>query len=205
MSNDLNLLRLDRSHVKTVATMLARVFWNYPISTYAYPDELVRERYLPRFFQYILYYCIRYGEVYATSSEIEGIAAWLPSDKFPVTVWKSLRSVPLSVFLNLDISSRRRMKPVGDYIDSTHLRLASFPHWFLQVIGVDPANQGKGYARKLLSPMLARIDNEGLPCYLETHDQKDVPIYEHFGFKVMENSTVTGTNLTNWSMLRELR
>ena len=97
------------------------------------------------------------------------------------------------------------MKPVGDYIDSTHLRLAPFQHWFLQIIGVDPAHQGKGYAGKLLNPMLARIDNEGLPCYLETHDQKDVSLYEHFGFKVIEESTVTGTSLTNWSMLREVQ
>jgi len=72
----------------------------------------------------------------------------------------------------------------------------------LQVIGVDPQFQGKGYAGKLLEPMLARIDEEGLSCYLETQDEADVRLYEHFGFKVIEKSTIPETNLTNWAMLR---
>jgi hypothetical protein len=51
--------------------------------------------------------------------------------------------------------------------------------------------------------MLARIDEEGLPCYLETMDPNDVPLYKHFGFKVVDESTVPATSLTNWAMLRD--
>ncbi|MFH1626439.1 MAG: GNAT family N-acetyltransferase, partial [Pseudomonadota bacterium] len=81
--------------------------------------------------------------------------------------------------------------------------LVSFKHWYLWIVGVEPQSQGKGYASKLLRPMLTRIDKDGLPCYLETLDERNVPIYEHLGFKVVDESTVPNTSITNWAMLRE--
>ena len=95
------------------------------------------------------------------------------------------------------------MRYTGEYIDTVHKRLAPFKHWFLQTIGVDPQFKGKGYAGKLLHAMFTRIDEEGLPCYLETLDETNVRLYEHFGFKVIEKSTIPETKLTNWAMLRE--
>ena len=95
------------------------------------------------------------------------------------------------------------MRLLGEHIDAIHKRLAPFRHWFLQAIGVDPRFQGKGYAGKLLRPMFSRIDAEGLPCYLETLDETNVLLYEHFGFRVVEKSTVPETELTSWAMLRK--
>lgn len=86
-----------------------------------------------------------------------------------------------------------------------HKRLAPFKHWFLQAIGVDPQSKGKGYAGKLLHPMFARIDEEGLPCYLETLDETNVPLYEHFGFRMAEKSAIPETKLTNRAMLRKFQ
>ncbi|MFC1919993.1 GNAT family N-acetyltransferase [Chloroflexota bacterium] len=203
MNSDLtDLLRLYKPHIKSATEVLTRAFWAYPVSTYAYSDEQLRDKRLPYFFQYVLHYCIKYGEVYATSANYEGIGLWLPSDKYPMTIWRTLRSVPFSGVLNLGRESGRRMKAFGDYVDSVHAQQAPFPHWFLQTISVDPDHQGKGYASSLLRPILARIDEEGLPCYLETLDKQDVSIYEHFGFKVVHESIVPKTELTNWAMLR---
>ena len=115
---------------------------------------------------------------------------------------KLLRSVPMPVFFGLGWESGQRMKSFGDYIDGVHKRLTPYKHWFLQTIAVDPQFQGKGYAGKLLRPMLARMDEECLPCYLETIDEENVSLYEHFGFKVVDKSAVPKTNLTNWAMLR---
>jgi len=53
--------------------------------------------------------------------------------------------------------------------------------------------------------MFARIDEEGLPCYLETLNEANVPLYEHFGFRVLEKSIIPETKLTNWAMLREVQ
>ena len=133
---------------------------------------------------------------------MEGIAIWLPSANYPMTFLRLLRSVPLPVFLGLGWESGQEMKSFGDYIDSVHKRLIPYKHWFLQTIAVDPQFQGKGYAGKLLGPMLTRMDEECLPCYLETIDEANVSLYEHFGFEVVDKSEVPNTNLTNWAMVR---
>jgi len=204
MTTDLqDLFRLNKAQVKPAAEVLARAFWDFPVSTYAYPDELIREKRLPYFFSIDLHYCLRYGEAYATSSRLEGVAAWLPSNHFPMTVWKILRSVPLSIFFNLRLDNAHKMKAFADYVDGVHKRLAPFRHWYLHIIGVAPHHQGKGYAGKLLRPMLARIDKQGLPCFLETVDERDVAIYKHFGFNVVDESIVPATGITSWAMLRQ--
>ena len=97
------------------------------------------------------------------------------------------------------------MKFIGEYIDSVHMRLAPFKHWYLCILGVDPRFQGKGYAGKMVRAMLARIDKEGVPCFLETMTEKNVSIYEHLGFRVLEKSAIPKTNLTNWAMLRDAK
>jgi len=198
-----NLVQLNKSHAKPASEILARAFHDYPIVPYFFPDETERDRISPYFFQVAIDYCLKYGEVYAISENLEGIAAWLHSDYFPMTFWRLVRSVPLSVLFRFGSQGGARMRHLGEFIDATHMRLAPFEHSFLQMIGVAPQFQGNGYAGKLLRPMLARIDREGLPCYLDTNSEQRVFLYQHFGFKVMEKATIPGTELTNWAMLRE--
>ncbi len=198
-----NLVRLNKAQVKPAAEVLSRAFQNYPLLQYYFHDELERKKIALYFVSFAIFSGIRYGEIYATSPNLEGVAIWLPSGNYPVTIWKLVRSVPLSVIFGFGRYGGGRMRQLGEYVDAVHQRLAPFGHWFLQVIGVDPQFQGKGYAGKLLKPMLARIDEEGLSCYLETLDEHNVALYEHFNFTVIEKSTIPGTNLTNWAMLRE--
>ena len=80
-------------------------------------------------------------------------------------------------------------------------RQAPFRHMYLQTIGVDPQHQGKGFADKLIKPMLNRLDEERLPCYLDTLDAKNVGIYEHLGFKLVNESIIPGTELTCWALI----
>lgn len=57
------------------------------------------------------------------------------------------------------------------------------PHWYLPFIGVDPGLQGRGLGGELMTAALARVDESGLPAYLESSNPKNVPFYERFGFR----------------------
>jgi ribosomal protein S18 acetylase RimI-like enzyme len=59
------------------------------------------------------------------------------------------------------------------------------PHWYLPLIGADPAHQGKGHGSALLEHAMKRCDRDHLPAYLESSNPVNVPLYERFGFKVM--------------------
>ena len=42
----------------------------------------------------------------------------------------------------------------------------------------------------MLKPLLARLEREGLSAYLETHNERNIALYRHFGFEVVAESTL---------------
>ena len=60
------------------------------------------------------------------------------------------------------------------------------PYWYLEVVGVDPAAQGRGVGTRLLEPVLAQAEEVGQLCYLETMTERNVGWYRSLGFEVRE-------------------
>lgn len=198
-----NLVRLTKAQVKQAGEMFARVFQDYPLLTYVIPDATERENISHVFFEVLVRYGVLYGEVYAISSNLEGVAMWLPSEKADMTLWRMIRCGVFSLLFKLGKKAISRIKSYSDYAFSMHKRHAPFRHWYLSFIGVDPMFQGKGYASTMLRTMFTRIDQEHLPCYLETHNEKNVSIFQHYGFKIVEEDVIPGTEINHWAMLRE--
>jgi GNAT superfamily N-acetyltransferase len=198
-----SLVRLRKADIKQAARVLTDSFQQYPLLVQKYPDESQRNKAAYYFFLVIVGYGIRWGEVYAASPRMEGIAVWYRSEHFPMRFRKILRSVPLSALLGFPWSGVGRLQKAAEFVEVRHQLTAPAGHWFLDSVGVLPQYQGKGYGGKLIRAMLVRTDRESLPVYLDTMDEADVRRYEHFGFKVIDKSPVPKTTLTNWSMLRE--
>jgi ribosomal protein S18 acetylase RimI-like enzyme len=198
-----DIVRLDRSHAKAAIETLVKAFRNEQPFLYYFPDEVKRERIATPLISMAVFSALRYGEVYATSHDMEGIATWMPSENYPITFWRALHAIPLSVTLRFASYGGYSLKRFGQYIDSVHARLAPFKHMYLESLGVDPQFEGKGHAGKLLRHMLTRLDRTDMPCYLETAEEHNVGLYKHFGFRVVDESSVPGTSLTNWAMLRK--
>ena len=69
--------------------------------------------------------------------------------------------------------------------------------------GVDPGCRGRGYRSLLIRAKLAELDKQNVPCYLETMKEKNVSIYRHFGFEVVEEGIIPDTDVPMWAMLRK--
>ena len=70
-------------------------------------------------------------------------------------------------------------------LSSKWIAPSSEPHWYLPMIGVDPAKQGNGYGSALLKHALERCDGEGKLAYLESSSPKSVPLYQRHGFQLV--------------------
>ena len=57
-------------------------------------------------------------------------------------------------------------------------------HYYLGVIGSDPAARGRGHGSAVLRPGLDAADAAGLPTFLETGTEGNVGFYRRFGFEV---------------------
>jgi len=198
-----NLVRLEESHIELAGEMLGRAFHDDPLLSYFFPDASQRKSQSRYLFGFRVGLGITYGEVYATSPNLEGVAVWLPYGDADTMPWEKGRYGAGSLSSKIDREAYSRRQSFGDYSSLLHKRYAPSAHWYLACIGVEPQFWGKGYASALLVAMLARIEEEHLPCYLETENKKNVLMYQHFGFEVAEEGIVPGSEVTNWSMLRE--
>jgi ribosomal protein S18 acetylase RimI-like enzyme len=69
-----------------------------------------------------------------------------------------------------------------EQMDNSH---PSEPHWYLPMIGVDPAQQGNGYGSALLKHALERCDGDGNLAYLESSSPRSIPLYQRHGFELV--------------------
>jgi ribosomal protein S18 acetylase RimI-like enzyme len=76
---------------------------------------------------------------------------------------------------------------------------------YLLLLGIDPSQQGRGLSTPLLQPSLDLFDQQGLPCYLDTHNPNNVSLYQRFGFEVVHEGDIPGTSVQHWAMLRQCK
>ncbi len=200
-----NIIRLTKADAKAAARTLARAFQDYPVSVFIEPDAVKREKEQPGAFRSVMVSAMAHGEIYSTSPRMEGVAIWVKGDKNrPVAPpRRSAREWLGSLFG--DKGKQRRRQAFFNFSNEIRARLLFDRYWYLQMLGVDPAHQGKGYSGRLLKPMLARAEREGLPVYLETQLEKNVSLYQHFGFKVVEEGVIPGSDVYSWAMVRDVK
>lgn len=74
-------------------------------------------------------------------------------------------------------------------------------HYYLPCIGVDPDCQGTGLGSAILAHLAAKADQENVGCYLENANPRNLPLYQRFGFQVVNELDVIGIH--NWFMWRD--
>ncbi|MHA1885977.1 MAG: GNAT family N-acetyltransferase [Promethearchaeota archaeon] len=200
------LSQLNRNQAKSAAKVLARAFLNDPLYKAYFPDN--SKRFMQNFhlMRNNILYCMRFGEIFVTSPKLEGIALWQLNDPSEKKLDDTFKIFLNWINFSLAVALGKNLETVQSiyrYTHSVHYELMPSRHWYFFIVGVDPDSQGKGYASHLIKPILSRIDKEQLGCYLDTNNEKNVGIYQHFGFKVMKKYQIPGSNVMNWSMIRK--
>lgn len=196
------LVHLPDSSFEKAVDVLTRSFWNDPLNEYFFPDETLRKRFLPVFFEFRLKQGRKYGEVFTTSERVEGVAIWRYSDTIDSTLWRDIRSGGLKMLRMYGRKLLGQMMEVNEFTGERRTKHATSPYMHLGPISVDPEMQSQGYASKLIRPMLAHLDETKTHCYLETQSESNVALYEHFEFEVLAKGVVPNTDIPHWDMMR---
>lgn len=83
-----------------------------------------------------------------------------------------------------------------------HIKYFDGEVFHLLVVAIDKSLKGTGAFRKLLMPVIIACEKKKIPIVLETFNPKNVPLYEHFGFKLMESHISDKIDLTCFCMMR---
>jgi ribosomal protein S18 acetylase RimI-like enzyme len=195
-------IRLSKEQIGPASEMLVEAFFNDAKLTHVLPDENTRRAEGRHIFAFHLRYGLNYGRVYATSPNLEGVAVWLPSDRSEVTFWRAMRSGGMALQKGLSKDAMKRLLAFADEVDACHKKHLPGSHCYLFFIGVDPRFQGRGYGGKLVRPMLDWMDGKQMACYLNTQNEKNIGLYEHFGFTVVDQVILPGSGILHTGMVR---
>lgn len=199
----MDVIRLKPSKRRRAAQVWAGAFLHYPMVTAYWPDPKRRARYLAWYLGCAIAYGLRYGEVY-TTPDVAGIAVWLPPGQTDITTWRYIVAgyLPLPLVMGIRQFFTQTMSS-DDLLHQVHREIMTGPHWYLWGLAVDSDRQRQGIGTLLLRPGLARADAHHLPCYVETHDEQNLPFYEKQGFALVHTVQVSGPDLRFWCMVRE--
>lgn len=181
-----------------LARALHAAFRDDPVQRWLFPGERAYEGRGLANFELMVRRTLEVGVVHAGAG-LEGAALWLPPGRDLLERpggtrfgWQSL------LLLRSGIARGARFFSL---LARHHPRE---PHWYLPVLGTAPELQGRGVGSALLRELLARSDAEGLPAYLESSKERNIPFYRSHGFEVQGELRAPG-GPTVWPMLRPPR
>jgi ribosomal protein S18 acetylase RimI-like enzyme len=113
------------------------------------------------------------------AGDADGFAVWIPAGA-------------AEDMFESDAAVRAQLAPLTDDGGARYERLWNWIEervptdvWYLDAIGVDPAEQGAGIGTELIRHGLAAAEAAGVDAFLETGQERNVAYYERFGFRVV--------------------
>ena len=185
--------------VARIARVLALAFEHDPVAAWFLPRAHDRLGKLVRGFEsvYVRRLSLPHGAVMTTDHHT-GAALWIPPENVHLSTLDELRLLP-SLARMYGRGLPRALKGMGA-MDAVH---PHEPHYYLPIIGVDPAAQGQGIGSSLLRPVLERADREGMPAYLEATTPRNRALYARHGFEDVDVLHLPYDGPPMWRMWRE--
>jgi GNAT superfamily N-acetyltransferase len=192
--------RATASDVPALARALARAFLDDPVARWSCRPDRLRPRVLERFHAIRLRQLLVEEEVWTTDS-LTCAAMWSPPKRWATTPRQDLEmTLPL---LRPRLLHRLPIV-ISGMVQLERSHPHDPPHWYLAILGTDPAAQGRGHGSAVLGPTLEQCDRDGLGAYLESSKQSNIAFYSRHGFRVTgELRLPRGPRL--WPMWRDPR
>ncbi len=180
-------------------SICAQAFFNDDLDKYFFPNESDRRPKQERLYRYFLKRNMK--NVYTTSTELEGLMIVERPDSHndEFTISDLFLGLPL---FKLGVGTIKKM--INFQINAVKIRkqLIRDPYWYVVLIAIAPEFQGRGFASRLLKPILLQAEQEKEYVFLETHNPKNIPIYEKLGFKIMDSTIIEHTHLYHYCLIR---
>ncbi len=205
--NRFDVIQLQSAQMADASEIAAHAFASDPVFSYLTPDDPeLRFRALSWVTNRIMTACTQYEHIY-TTSDLQGIAAWLPPGEFSSNLRQQLKMMwQLQLYrLPMKVGWNR----LGRWLDALYATeiahqqdMGNAPCWYLGLMVVNPAKQGQGIGSRLLQPILRRASDEGLPCYLVTFAEQAVRFYQKNGFEIARQQKFAPEAPTFWTLKR---
>lgn len=185
----------SESEQQAVVAVITLAFSTDPMGRWAFPDPATYLRVMPHVALAFGGNGFAHGTAHLAAAGAAA-AMWLPPGVHP--------DAERLTALTEEHAPKERQADMDRVFAQMETYHPSEPCWYLPLIGVDPACQGRGYGSALLQYALAQCDRDRMPAYLESSNPRNIPLYQRHGFEII-GTIQAGTSPTIVPMLRRAR
>jgi GNAT superfamily N-acetyltransferase len=162
--------------VTALAAIIADAFFDDPTMLWIVPDGERRRTVGPTVFGPFVADVQRLGASWITEDRT-GAALWIPPGHVvPAEEAEALGQQVAAVLTEAELER------LGALVAVKEEHLPSEAHFYLDLLGVRPPSQGRGFGSALLEVVLSRLDGDGVPAYTEATSDRNRRLYERHGF-----------------------
>jgi ribosomal protein S18 acetylase RimI-like enzyme len=176
------MVKLDPACVSAVAALEDDPFYRSICGAHA-NDASLRRPILAEYFAYSIQEGADIGRCGHLEDRSLGVAVWLLPQALDVQE-RATASKRDFLGATLDARGCANYDRIIELMHNNAARVVGGNAWYLSIVAVDPAAQGRGLGRKLLAPTLAEADSVSATCFLETFSPRNIPFYERLGFSI---------------------
>ena len=183
--------------------VLADAFAEDPVFAWLIPPQVRgRDNRLRRFFTSMSRGYLRQGKPCYLTGDASAAALWAPPGAWAMPISQILLEAAPS-----GLAFRHRLpRALRTQLQIERLHAGqSPPHWYLGYLGTRRGRQGQGLGTQLLREVLDGLDTDGVPAYLESSNERNLPLYARNGFRVIGELRALAHGPTIWRMWREPR
>lgn len=199
----MKVIMADKKRISKLSQVFAESMYQDPMYQYIFSDWELNQRYFKTFWHGILDYTFKFGYV-ITTDDYSGALCLLPpkhTDFSFIDLFRTGFKIPLKI-LRFPIKQAKITFDILMKLGVFQSSLIQEPHWYLMSIGVIPEEQGKGKGTNLLYEAIRIAGQDNKPIYLETETDKNVRLYQKFGFNIVKDTTLSKYNLRYYLMIR---
>lgn len=154
--------------------VLAEAFHEGPVADWLVPDPTDRRTVYYRYFTDAFHHGLAHGQVYTTGDQT-AVAIWYPRLERTSTDTGGR----LEVLEHIAGAYAPKFVLLEEMFDAFH---PDEPHHYLAYLAVDPVQQSRGIGAALLADYHRRLDDLGLPTYLEATNMRNRRLYLRLGY-----------------------
>jgi GNAT superfamily N-acetyltransferase len=190
-----------RGEAALLGEVLADAFAEDPVLAWLIPPQLRgRDDRLRTFFTSMSRGYLRQGKPCYLTGDASAAALWAAPGAWAMP----LSQVILEAAPNGLAFRHRLLRALRTQLQIERLHAAqSVPHWYLGYLGTRRDRQGEGLGTQMLREVLGGLDTNGVPAYLESSNERNLPLYERSGFRVVGELQALGHGPSIWRMWRE--
>ena len=178
---------LRRDQIGDSSAVLTRAFDDDPVFRYLYPTARRRRWACRGFLQAIVRDGLPFGEVWAARrrrGDRRHVAGVAPGGRVPAVARRRAARAARGGVAGA-AHRRTRSRDGLRYLTETEKLHPKEPHWYLAVDRRRARASGRrGWAGSCSTAVLGRLDEAGVPGYLETSTEGNVAWYRHHGFEL---------------------